>query len=130
MLIDLGSEVLALAQESFFWGCTLELARRPLRNTVANGERGYGGTHGVVVDLNVQVRDCQDQPVQVVCEKVFVYKADVQEHLIVGYPSCKAYGFMVDFTRDLRLMLCVVRRMAQKSDVLLLQGSVPVAPSL
>ena len=101
MLIDFGSEVLALAPESFFWGCTLELARRPLRITVANGERISGGTHGAVVDLSVQIRDCQDQPVQVVCEKVFVYKADVQEHLFVGYPFCKAYGLMVDPTRDL-----------------------------
>ena len=100
MLIDLGSEVLALAPESFFWGCTLELARRPLRITVVNGERISGGTREAV-DLSVQIRDCQDQPVQVVCEKVFVYKADVQEHLIVGYPFCKAYGLMVDPTRDL-----------------------------
>ena len=60
MLIDLGSEVLALAPESFFRGGTLELARRPLRITVANGERISGGTHGAVVDLSVQIRDCQD----------------------------------------------------------------------
>ena len=94
MLIDLGSEVLALAPECFFWGCTLDLARRPLCITVGNGDRISGGTHGAVVDLSVQ-------PVQVVCETVFVYKADVQEHLIVGYPFCKAYGLMVDPTRDL-----------------------------
>ena len=101
MLFDLVSEVLALAPESFFRGCTLELARRPLRITVANGERISGGTHGAMVDLSVQIRDCQDQLVQVVCEKVFVYKADVQKHLIVGYPLCKAYGLMVDPTQDL-----------------------------
>ena len=101
MLIDLVSEVLALAPESFFWSRTLELARRPLPITVANGERISGGTHGEVVDLSVQSRDRQDQLVQVVCKKVFVYKADVQEHLIVGYPFCKAYGLMVDPTRDL-----------------------------
>ena len=49
----------------------------------------------------MQIRDCQDQLVQVVCEKVLVYKADVQEHLIVGCPFYKAYGLMVDPTRDL-----------------------------
>ena len=80
MLIDLSSEVLAFAPESFFRGCTLELAGRPLHFTVANGERISGGTHGAVVDLGVQIRDCQDQPVQVLCEKMFVYKADVREH--------------------------------------------------
>ena len=101
MLMDLGSEVLALAPESLFQGCTLELARCPLRITLANGERISGGTHGAVVDLSVQIRECQDQPAQSLCEKVFVYKADVQEHLIVGYPFCKAYGLMLDPTRDL-----------------------------
>ena len=46
ILIDLGSEVLALAPESFFRGCTLETARRPLRITVANGVRISGATRG------------------------------------------------------------------------------------
>ena len=101
MLFDLGSEVLALASESFFRGCTLELAHRPLRITVPNGERISGGTHGAVVDLSVQIRDSQDQPVKVVCKKVFVYKVDVLELLIVGYPFCKACGLMVDPRRDL-----------------------------
>ena len=71
-------------------------ARRSLRITVADGERIKGGTHGAVVDLGVQIHDCQGQLVQVVCEQVFVYKADVHEHLIVGYPFCKAYGLMPD----------------------------------
>ena len=101
MLVDLGSEVLALAPESFFQGRQLVSARRPLRITVANGERIKGGTHGAVVDLGVQIHDCQGQLVQVVCEQVFVYKADVHEHLIVGYPFCKAYGLMVDPVLDL-----------------------------
>ena len=100
MLIDLRSEVLALAPESFFPGCTLELACRPLRNTVANWECISGGTHGAVVILRVQIRDCQDQLVQVVCERGFVYTADVHEHSIVGYPFCKAYGLVADLTRD------------------------------
>ena len=101
MLIDLSSEVLALGPGAFFQGRALELARRPLRITVANGERRNGGTHGAVVDLSVQIQDCSNQPVQVVCERVFVYKADVHEQRIVGYPFCKAYGLMVDPTRDL-----------------------------
>ena len=101
MLIDFGCEVLAPAPQAIFQGRALELARRPLRITVANGERINGGTHGAVVNLSVQLQDCSDQPVQVVCERVFVYKADVHEHLIVGYPFCKAYGLMMDPTRDL-----------------------------
>ena len=55
MLIDLGSKVLALASESFFRGCTLELARCPLHSTFADGERISGGTHGAVVDLSMQI---------------------------------------------------------------------------
>ena len=101
MLIDLGSEVLALAPEAVFQGRALQLACRPLHITVANAERINGGTHGAPVDLSVQIEDCSDQPVQVVCERVVLYKADVHEHLIVGYPFCKAYGLMVDPTRDL-----------------------------
>ena len=58
----------------------------------------------------MQIQDCSNQPVQVVCERVFVYKADVHQHLIVGYPFCKAYGLMVDPTRDLLVdALCGTR---------------------
>ena len=55
MLIDLGSEVLALAPEALFRGCTLELVCRPLHITVVNGVRISGCTHGAVVELSVQI---------------------------------------------------------------------------
>ena len=125
MLTGLGSEVLALAPEAFFQGRALELARCPLRITVANGERINGGTHGAVVDLSVQIQDCSNQPVQVVSERVFVYKADVHEHLIAGYPVCKAYGLRVDPTRDLLVdALCGTKnRTAQHCSCISIQCS-------
>ena len=83
ILIDLGSEVLALAPESFFGVAPLRRRVVPCASLWRMG-CAFLVPHGAVLDLSVQIRDWQDQPVQVVCEEVFVYKADVQEHLIVG----------------------------------------------
>ena len=37
---------------------------------------------------------------EILCEDVFDYKADVVEHVILGYPFCKSYGLTIDPVRD------------------------------
>ena len=90
VLIDPGSEVFALASSSFFKNKELTLAARPLQITVADGSRIAGGRHGARVSIALPV-ELHGRMTEIVCEDVSVYKADVVEHVIVGYPLCKSY---------------------------------------
>ena len=89
LLIDPGSQVFALAPSSFFEDKELTLAARPLQITVADGSRIAGGTHGATVSIALPVEH-HGRMTEILCEDGFVYKADVVEHVILGYPVCKA----------------------------------------
>ena len=83
----------------FFKNKELSLAARPLQITVADGSCIAGGTHGATVSGVVPVKH-HGRMTEILCEDVFVYKADVVEHVILGYPFCKSYGLTIDPVRD------------------------------
>ena len=95
VLIDPGSEVFALAPSSFFENKELTLAARPLQITVADGSRIAGRTHGATVSIGLPVEH-HGRMAEIRCEDVFVYKADVVERIILGYPFSKSYGLTID----------------------------------
>ena len=99
VLIDPGSQVFALAPSSFFEKKMLTPAARPLQITVADGSRIAGGTHGATVSIALPVEH-DGRMIEILFEDVFVYKADVVEHVILGYPFCKSYGLTIDPVRD------------------------------
>ena len=99
VLIDPGSQVFALAPSSFFENKMLTLAARPLQITVADGSHIAGGTHGATVSIALPVEH-HGRMMEILCEDVFVYKADAVEHVILGYPFCKSYGLTIDSVRD------------------------------
>ena len=83
VLIDPGSQVFALAPSSFFENKMLTLAARPLQITVADCSCIAGGTHGATVSKALPVEH-HGRMIEILCEDVFVYKADVVEHVILG----------------------------------------------
>ena len=105
VLTNPGSQVFALAPSSFFKNKELTLAARPLQITVADGSRIAGGTHGATVSVALPVEH-HGRMTEIFCEDVFVYKADVVEHVILGYPFCKSYGLTIDPVRDCLMDIC------------------------
>ena len=97
--IDPGSQVFALAPDSFFKNKELTLAARPLQITVADGGRIPGGTNGATVSIALPVEH-HGGMTEIFCEDVFVYKGDVVEHVILGYPFYESYGLTIDPVRD------------------------------
>ena len=99
VLIDPGSQAFELAPSLFFKNNEFTLAARPLQITVADGSRIAGGTHCAMVSIALRVEH-HGRMTEILCEDVFVYKADVVEHVILGYPFCKSYGLTIDPVRD------------------------------
>ena len=106
VLIHLDSQVFALAPRSFFEDKELTLAAPPLQITVADSSRIAGGTHGATVSIASLPLEHQGRMTEILCEDVFVYKADVVAHLILGYPFCKAYGLTIDPVSDSLMDIC------------------------
>jgi hypothetical protein len=109
MLVDLGSLCFAIAPRSFFPAGPLVPATRPLRISAVNGKRLEGGTQGAVVDLGIAIEGCDGSVVEVVCEGAFVYMAEVQEQLIVGYPFWTLSAIVL-WTLSVRLRVVVRHR--------------------
>ena len=108
VLIDPGSHVFALAPSSFLEDKELTFAARPLQITVADGRCIAGGTHGAPVSMPMPVKRQG-----ILCEDVFVYKADVVEHVILGSHFCKWYGLTIDpVPHQCLCYRCVMRRLS------------------
>ena len=64
---------------------------------MTDGSRIAGGTHGATVFIALPVEH-HGRMTEILCEDVFVYKANVVKRVILGYTFCKWYGLIQSAT--------------------------------